>query len=175
MVRVPAAEALVGALRQRHDPSARLGVPAHITLLYPFMAPERIDGAVLQRVAAALAGIAAFPFRLREVARFPATAYLAPEPAAPFVALTEALVRAFPAWLPFGGVHPAIVPHLTVANGDAGEAEAVAAELERAMQRHGAIDSLCSQVTLQENSTGLWRTLHEFPLPSAPHARPRTP
>ncbi|HEX9447459.1 MAG TPA: hypothetical protein VF920_05740 [Dongiaceae bacterium] len=34
---VPEAEALVGALRARFDPSASQCVPAHVTLLYPFL------------------------------------------------------------------------------------------------------------------------------------------
>jgi hypothetical protein len=41
--------------------------------------------------------------------------YLAPEPAEPFVELTRALWRRFPGWPPYGGVHPTITPHLTVA------------------------------------------------------------
>lgn len=39
---VPEAEACVGELRARHDPSCALGVQAHITVLYPFMAPSAI-------------------------------------------------------------------------------------------------------------------------------------
>jgi hypothetical protein len=34
---VPAAEAAVGPYRALLDPSARDGVPAHITVLYPFL------------------------------------------------------------------------------------------------------------------------------------------
>ena len=37
IVRVPEAEALTGALRERLDASARVGVPAHIKLVYPFV------------------------------------------------------------------------------------------------------------------------------------------
>ena len=38
-VKVPAAEPLVGDLRRRYDATVALGVPAHITLLVPFMDP----------------------------------------------------------------------------------------------------------------------------------------
>ena len=38
-VQVPVA---VGRLRDRMDPSAAQGVPAHVTLLYPFMPPEAL-------------------------------------------------------------------------------------------------------------------------------------
>ncbi len=50
VVRVPAAEPCVAALRELHDPVARRGMPAHITLLYPFVAPNEITPAVLARV-----------------------------------------------------------------------------------------------------------------------------
>ena len=36
IVVVPEAEPLVGAVRLRHDESARLGAPAHITVLFRF-------------------------------------------------------------------------------------------------------------------------------------------
>ena len=40
VVEVPEAEPLVGAWRLRFDPVAALGMPAHVTLLYPFVAPS---------------------------------------------------------------------------------------------------------------------------------------
>ena len=165
IVRVPEAEACVGELRARYDASARLGVPAHITLLYPFMPPRQIDRTVLSRAEAAFASVPAFSFRLHEVARFPAAAYLKPVPAAPFIALTEALVRAFPRFPPFGGAHAEVIPHLTVATGDAAQAEIAADELRRTMQSNGPIGSFCSHVSLLENASGAWREMHVFALP----------
>jgi len=37
------AEAIVGRSRQRYDPSAAVGMPAHITLNYPFLPGEPAD------------------------------------------------------------------------------------------------------------------------------------
>src|ERR1700761_7063123 len=45
LIRVPAAEPAVGAHRARLDASARDGVPAHLTVLYPFLPPAQIDDA----------------------------------------------------------------------------------------------------------------------------------
>ncbi len=42
-LQVPEAEELVQEHRMRYEPSAALGVPAHITLLSPFVEPEAID------------------------------------------------------------------------------------------------------------------------------------
>ncbi len=39
LVTVPEAESLVAPLRERFDASTALGVPAHITVLFPFMPP----------------------------------------------------------------------------------------------------------------------------------------
>jgi 2'-5' RNA ligase len=164
IVCVPEAEAMVGSLRERFDSSARLGVPAHITVLFPFMSPESITASVVQRIQAVLREAQAFEFSLATVARFPATAYLEPEPAAPFIALTERLAREFPQFPPFGGEFPTIIPHLTVAHGSAAESEVAEAQLVSSLAMHGPITSVCSSLVLMENSSGTWRQMHVFPL-----------
>ena len=165
IVRVPEAEACVGALRERFDASARLGVPAHITILVPFMSPDQIDEAVLGRVQQAFDTVPAFAFALTRLGRFPATAYLAPEPEASFVALTRSLFQRFPAYPPFGGRFDSIIPHLTVAHGSASEADLAAGELAARMQEQGSIAGICSTVTLLENASGRWKEMHGFALP----------
>jgi hypothetical protein len=40
VVLVPEAEPLVGPFRERYDPSASAGMPAHITINYPFLPME---------------------------------------------------------------------------------------------------------------------------------------
>jgi 2'-5' RNA ligase len=167
-VQVPSAEPFVGDLRERFDATTKLGVPAHITVLVPFMDPQHITPAVLDRAQHALNRVAAFSFSLGRVARFPATAYLAPEPPEPFIAMTKALVDVFSDFQPYGGEHQGVVvPHLTVAHGDPSDAVAVAAELQRRLDASGAIKADCASVVLIENSTGRWEELHVFQLVSA--------
>src|SRR5215207_2399787 len=43
LIPVPAAEPTLQRWRERLDPACRLGVPAHVTLLYPFVAPAALD------------------------------------------------------------------------------------------------------------------------------------
>jgi hypothetical protein len=88
-----------------------------VTVLYPFVPARRIDDALLAALRDVLGGIPAFDFALAEVRRFPGVVYLAPEPAAPFVAMTEACMRRWPDHPPYGGAFPDIVPHLTLAEG----------------------------------------------------------
>lgn len=164
IVRVPEAEACVGALRARFDPAAVEGVPAHITILFPFMEVDRLSAEVLARAAAAMQGVAPFAFTLGEVGRFPGIAFLAPEPAAPFVELTRALAAAFPDYPPYGGEHPSTAPHLTIANRGAEAADFAAAEAAQWLRAHGPIRACCDTVTLIENSGGRWTELRAFPL-----------
>ena len=90
IVVVPEAEDAVGRWRERDDPSAARGVPAYVTLLYPFLAPERIDDGVVAELEHYFAGVDGFRFRLARVGRFPTTVYLMPEPSSAFSELTAA-------------------------------------------------------------------------------------
>ena len=163
IVHVREAEPYVGELRRRCDPSARLGVPAHITVLYPFMSPELVTPAVVQQVNAVVSGFPPFDFRLQDVGHFPGSVYLAPEPAHPFVALAHALAAAFPDWPPYGGQHDSVIPHLTVARTGHARLERINAMLGTALSTHG-IRARCGEIELIENSQRMWRTLHTFPL-----------
>jgi 2'-5' RNA ligase len=165
---VPEAEPYVAHLRAQFDPSAKLGVPAHITLLYPFMAPELIGTAVLERARAAVAATHSFTFTLASVSRFPGAIYLAPEPAAPFIELTKRLVRQFPQFPPYSGQYETIVPHLTVAHGGSLEHSRVETELLNSLS--AGIACSCSELVLIENASGLWQHMHVFALSAAAHA-----
>lgn len=165
---MPEAEALVGALRRRYDESARLGAPAHITVLFPFMPPAEVSPAVVAELGRLFSASRPFRFRLGSVGRFPMTAYLEPQPAERFIALTESLVRAYPAFPPFGGEFSSIVPHLTVAHGSAPEAEAAARAAAAALASAGPVEAECRSVVLVENSSGRWKRMHEFPFAAQP-------
>jgi 2'-5' RNA ligase len=116
IVSVPEAEPCVRHHRFRYDAVALRGVPAHITILFPFMPPEEITDEALDGVRQVLTRFSAFRFSLTRLERFPEGAlYLAPDPAEPFVRLTAALVERFPTYRPYGGAYADVIPHLTVA------------------------------------------------------------
>jgi 2'-5' RNA ligase len=130
LVRVPEAEPVVGEWRQRYTLDAPAGIPAHVTVLFPFVEPERL-GEVEGRLAELVAGTAAFDLAFARTARWPEILYLEPEPAEPFVALTHAIEREWPDQPPYGGAHETIVPHLTVAeSADAAVLDRIAADVE---------------------------------------------
>lgn len=164
VVKVPAAESIAADLRRRFDPTVALGVPAHITLLVPFMDPALITSEVLARARRVLQRTAPFSFVLGKVGRFPETAYLAPEPAAPFIAMTRALAKEFPEFPPYDGAHDDIVAHLSVAHGNTLHAQEAAIELQARLLASGPVQARCTEIALIENTSGQWMDMHVFPL-----------
>lgn len=163
VVMVPEAEPYVGALRERYDPAAAVGVPAHVTVLFPFVPFEQLSGDVLRRVEFVRASMKPFDFRFRSSARFPDCLYLIPEPAQPFIDLNVRVVAEFPVYLPYGGRFDAIVPHLTIARGS----EEDLIEAERLIESaHPLLDLevKCDKLVLIENSSGRWTESAAFRL-----------
>ena len=91
---------------------ARLGVPAHITIHFPFAPPEAVDeGAVAELVG----DRTAFPFELASVEYFAdGVTYLAPRPARPFRDLIAETRARWPEYPQYDGAFAEIVPHLTL-------------------------------------------------------------
>ncbi|MFJ7266584.1 2'-5' RNA ligase family protein [Streptomyces sp. NPDC099050] len=131
IVRIPEAEPVVRDWQERIDPATRAGagVPAHVSVLYPFLQESLIDASILAGIAAALSPHHAFDLRFERTGRFPGMLYLTPEPDAPLRRLTRAITGRWPDVLPYGGRYPDPVPHLTVAQ-RASEADLDAAEAD---------------------------------------------
>lgn len=111
IVPVPAADELL-------DDSARVaGMPAHITVMYPFLPSRAIDKDAVHALAASYATIAPFEVTLAELGRFPNVVYLTPEPADALIALTQAVTSIWPDQVRYEGQYEQIVPHLTVTYG----------------------------------------------------------
>lgn len=161
--RVPEAERYIARYRERYDPSARRNVPAHVTILYPFVPLAQIDDGVVARLREITAGARCFEYRLAETRRFPVALYLAPDPDASFAALTDAVWRAFPDYPPFEGKFDVVVPHVTVAHGDEPQLCEIEVELRIALPAAG-VKARCSEMVLIENSSGRWEQLHCFAL-----------
>jgi len=165
-VLVPEAELLVRSFRSQYDPSAGAGMPAHITLLYPFKPPGEIDHIVLDKLRKCFFGFRPFVFSLSALHHFPdGTLYLAPEPDEPFRRLTSAIWNCYPETPPYGGTYSSIVPHLTVAQ-LAGEqqAEQVAVEFAPASRGQLPVRATASEIALMDTLTGSWQVRTTIPL-----------
>jgi len=119
VVPVPEAAATVDGWREQTlltKPST--GVPAHVTLDFPFVPAAELADAVIEGLRELFAGVEPFEFELREPGRFSHTLFLSPTPEEPFVSLVERVREAYPAYPPYGGRYDRVVPHLTVAEGE---------------------------------------------------------
>jgi hypothetical protein len=151
IVAVPEAEAAVADLRRRHDRSAALGIPAHLTILFPFVDSAAIDEDAIEAV---VADHGAFDFELVSVETFDSGGtYLAPTHPERFVALTESVWRRWPEYPPYEGTFETIVPHLTISE------QPLACELEL------PIAARADAVTLiEEQVDGRWLSRRRFAL-----------
>ena len=164
IVEVPEAEPAVARLRERLDANALLGIPAHITVLFPFMPPSRIDPGTLTELARVFAAVSRFGFRLDRTDWFgDEVLWLAPHDPGPFRALTEAVHRAYPAYPPFEGQFSDVVPHLTVGHGHPVTDLRAA---EESVRMHLPIDGYATAVTLvtEDCAGGRWARAATFAL-----------
>jgi len=163
IVEILAAEPAVGRLRDRLDANARLGVPAHVTVVFPFAPPTLIDASMRQSLEDLFGAILSFGFQLDHTDWFGEDVlWLGPRDPAPFRALTERVCAAFPAYRPFEGRYPGVVPHLTVGHGRP-RAELRAAE--EAVRPHLPVEGTVEAVTLlTEQPDGHWQRTATFGL-----------
>lgn len=118
IVPVLSAERIVEVCNEGRTAMSLTGIPPHITVLYPFVPPSRIDDRLIAQVGDILADLRPFSFSLDEPGHFPGVTWLRPIPASGFTDMTEAVVRGFPAFPPYGGAFDSTVHHLTLAMRD---------------------------------------------------------
>ena len=168
VVRIPEAEPLVGRFRADLDVAAGLGVPAHVTVLAPFVAPNLVGDEMIGALAEAIASVRSFDVTFARVAWFDRSVlWLAPEPAEPFQALTDAVWRRFPDCPPYRGEHQDLVPHLTVGIDQPPDALESAA---RAIEPGLPVTATVSAAVLMRGSRepGSWHAVAELPLAPRP-------
>jgi 2'-5' RNA ligase len=157
VVVVPETEAVVGRWRSLLDPSAGRGMPAHITVLYPFAPAAMVTDALVARATEVVAGSQAFDFSLPSTGWFDdRVVYLAPDPVEPFLALTATIISAFPDFPPSGAfVDP--VPHLTLGRGqDTGRLRAAELDVQTQLPVRSTVREV--RLMIRARDTGQWGT-----------------
>lgn len=120
LIPVPAADSVVGRWRYLHDPVAAAGVPAHVTLVVPWLPPDEITPAELDELADELSEVKAFEFDLTHVDWFGRRVlWAAPEPARIFLELTRRVAERF-GTPPWDDEFDEVIPHLTIAHASDG-------------------------------------------------------
>jgi 2'-5' RNA ligase len=162
VIRVPVPAGL-DRLRRRWDMAAGVGVPAHVTILFPFLPASDLTPADRSALADIARGVEPFEIAFRRVGRFPAVVYLVPEPSGPIAALTAAVTARYPGHPPYGGVFDEVVPHLTVTEvgAETTPLDAIAAEAEHWLPFAHHVTAL---EVLVESPEGRWRRHWRIPL-----------
>ena len=114
-------------IRERYDiESFKSNVPAHITLLYPFVPPDQVETAVttLNKLCTPFPP---FEVILDKYGTFEGAIFLEPSDPAPIMELHRLLSSAFPDFPVYGGEYGTeLHPHLTLARfDDPGEASSI--------------------------------------------------
>ena len=170
IVPIDAAEPVVAEHRHHLDVAASWGVPAHVSVLYPFVHPDAIDDDVISRLSTALRSVPAFDCTFGRCDWFGQDVlWLAPDPDRPFRELTSAVWRAFPDHPPYGGVFEDVVPHLTVGERRRGSVSALQAA-EATVSRQLPIRVHIDRAVLIAGSAepDSWHRVQEFRLEPPP-------
>lgn len=161
IAKVPDAEPLVSGWRRQFDTAAAAGVPAHVTVLYPFLDCSVITASVVGELQEIIGGYPAFSVRFPECRRFPHVLYLAPVPDARFRAVTAAVAARWPEAPPYGGQFEEVVPHVTVAHGQDGR---VFDKIEASLSQRLPIAAHVSAIQLLVFTGEQWHEERSFPL-----------
>jgi 2'-5' RNA ligase len=165
VVLTPEAEPLVKDFRSSYDPAAADGMPAHITVHFPFIPPQHLGVDVLDMLQVICLRQAPFDIQLSETRRWPGVLYLAPSPEEPLIELTLAVARRYPSFLPYEGEFDDVLPHLTVAQPkDAGQLDEIATQFLQASDGRLPIDVSVREVWLMVKHNGIWTPKVPFAL-----------
>lgn len=159
MIEIDDAEPFDAVRRELAADTFALGIPFHVTLLYPF-APA---GELVEEARAFFAGRPPFDFALTRVAAWPDVVYAVPEPDEQLRACMQELFALFPQWPPYGGIHEDVVPHATLA--EEVDVAALRDEIERRIGPHLPHRCQARDVSLLEQiAPDRWRERERFPL-----------
>lgn len=107
-------QAFAAPLMQQYAPASAVRVPAHITVLYPFVPLEHLNQACA-KVSEICTSVTPFDITLQGYYAFPQVAFINPVNPAPIQALFRKIFAVFPEYPPYEGAFGAdLHPHMTV-------------------------------------------------------------
>lgn len=165
---VPVRAAILDAHRPALDPSHALGLPPHVTVLFPFGAPSEIGADGLAHLARVIEGVPAFGAEFASVDWFGRdVAWLRPVDDTGFRELTAAVHAAFPRFRPYGGAHDEVIPHLTIGTAPPAalwQLREAAANVRQALPIRTSVDAVDYGVLTGDAHS--WTVRHRLPLGS---------
>jgi hypothetical protein len=115
VIPIPAADALLGSVGARYPGTVRAGLPAHVSLLYPFVVAAELDERVTTALHELFVEQVPIPIDFVECYRRGGFVALRPESSD---GLKELMTRTWCRWpdvVPYEGVFGDVEPHVTVA------------------------------------------------------------
>lgn len=168
ILRVPDAEHLVRQWQVPGRPTRTAGIPAHVTVLYPWLPIQKCtpdERADLSKIAAATEP---FDITFTNVGLFRDVLWLDPQPAEPIRQLIATVSARWPEYPPYGGAYAEPVPHLTITDtADPGEFDRITAEIAPTLPLRVRVEEL----TLLVRDDDVWRPAEQFPLRAGSPAR----
>lgn len=164
---VPEAERAVREHRAEFDLAARVGVPAHITVAYPFKPVDILAIKDIERLREMFRTVNPFWVELRTTGWFgDDVLFLAPDDSTPIIELTRRVEDAFPEYPIYGGQFEGIQPHLTIGHGcEADTLRRIEGSVLRwlPVAHQATAIQLWSGPALATQRPG-WKLVEEFPL-----------
>lgn len=147
-----------------HAEAVARGIPFHVTVLFPFVAPDVMPASELEQL------FGSFPpldFSLTRLAEFPGFVYAVPEPDRDLLVLMRAVYERFPETPPYEGEFDEVVPHATLSEG--APLDAVVDRCESLLPIACRVDGV---TLLVETRPDRWSEGRRFALHGAHDARP---
>lgn len=172
----PAAQNAATSERARLDQAAKDGIPAHLTVLYPFKPVESFTAFDHRRLEEIAAAGPSFSVRFGRSGWFgDRVLYLAPEDPAPITHLTRRVWASYPDYPPYAGQFADVVPHLTVGHDHpADELERADVAVTRRLPITQWIDHLelwAGPTVEGRSSPTAWRHVRDYRLGEVPQVR----
>lgn len=136
-------------------------MPAHVTVLFPFLALDCIKAGERDQLRRLFASEPVIPVEINGFGAFAQVVYLRLLPAAPLIELTSRVAQRWPEAPPYGGAFDEVVPHLTVA---AGVDDAVADDIRADVACALPLRTVLREVWLVAFDDGQWSPVATFAL-----------
>ena len=152
----------LASIRDAGDRMAARGVPAHVTVLFPFLAVADLAPAVRSALARVAADQAPFDARFSRVERREQMVWLLPEDQERFRELTDSVATMWPDHPPYGGIHDTVIPHLTLL--ETTDGPALDAAWSTAVEAGPFVVAVRELTVITESTLGRWRTRWRLPM-----------
>lgn len=118
VIPVPEADPALAAVGSRYPGLVRDGLPAHLTVLYPWLPGTDVDDYARRSCAALAASVEPAEAVFREIGVHPGMVFLRPADPGPADRLIAGARDRWPALPPYGGKYPDSPAHVTLALGE---------------------------------------------------------